>query len=102
MNAFDHEGGQAAASRMIERKLAEAVGVEPERAVAPLAELLGDIRRQLQAIETKMAAGFKLAAQRIDAIEERLDGIETRLTKIEQFNHVPPDLVAALKNGSQS
>lgn len=97
----DHEG-QAAATRLIERKMAEAVGVEPEHAVAPLAELLGDIRRQLQAIETKMAAGFKLAAQRIDAMEERLDGIETRLVKIEQFNHVPPDLVAALKNGSQS
>ena len=95
MSFSDHEGhGAAAASRVIERKLAEAVGVEVDAEPATLAELVEEIRAQLKTIDEKMAAGFRLAAQRIDSIESRLDVIE-------RFIHVPPDLVSALKSGGQ-
>lgn len=96
------EATASAATRMIERKMAEAVGIEPtpSDAVAPLAELLDDLRRQLKHLEAKMEAGLKLLGTSLTAVELRLDEAEARLNKIEKFLHVPPDLVEALKNGS--
>lgn len=91
--ASHRDESAAAATRMIERKMAEAVGVEDRDVPDPsLAEMVEDIRRQLKLINDKMEAGFKLTGQTIADIEQRLDKIET-------FLHVPPALAEALKNG---
>ena len=86
----------ASATRMIERKMAEAVGLEPgvgTSDITPsLAQMIEEIRSQLKTLNDKMEAGFRLAGQSIAAIEARLD-------KIEAFLHVPADVVEALKNG---
>lgn len=91
--ASHRDEAASAATRMIERKMAEAVGVEHKDVPDPsLAAMIEDIRVQLKTLNDKMEAGFKIAGQSITAIEGRLG-------KIEKFLHVPPDLVEALKNG---
>lgn len=105
MNEDPRAEAASAATRMIERKMAEAVGLEPgvgTPAITPsLAQMVEEIHNQLKLLESKMEAGLKMVGTALTKIELRLDDAEARLTKIETFLHVPPEVTDALKNGSR-